>query len=121
MFISTTRINDGSNIIFNVNDTPNVSIISAVAASMCIPFLSKPIIIDGYYYIDGFLTDNFPHEVFKGVHKDNILGVAVNIDSDYEITKIDKWYQSKFEKIVDIHGKIETYGKLDKLPITILK
>lgn len=90
LFISTTRINDGKNVIFNVNDTPNVSVISAVAASMCIPFLSKPIFIDGYYYIDGFLTDNYPHEVFKGVHKDNILGVAVNVNSDYEIKKIEK-------------------------------
>lgn len=90
LFISTTRINDGTNFIFNVNDTPNVSILEATAASMCIPFLSKPIYIDGYYYIDGFLTNNFPCEVFKYVHKDNILGVAVNVESDYEIKKIEK-------------------------------
>ena len=58
---------------FNINSTPNISIIDAVAASMCVPFISKPIIIDGLYYIDGCLTDNFPIDVFNDINKDQIL------------------------------------------------
>jgi len=38
LYVSATRINDGLNIIFNVNDTPNVSVLDAVAASMCVPY-----------------------------------------------------------------------------------
>ena len=88
LYVSATRINDGSNVIFNVNDTPNVSVIEAVAASMCVPFLSKPINIDGYYYIDGYLTNNFPLDCFSNVNKDNILGVAVYVDKDYMMPSI---------------------------------
>ncbi len=88
LYVSATRINDGSNVIFNVNDTPNVSVIEAVAASMCVPFLSKPINIDGYYYIDGYLTNNFPLDCFSNINKDNILGVAVNVDKDYMMPSI---------------------------------
>jgi len=90
LFVSATRVNDGSNVIFNVNDTPDISIIDAVAASMCVPFLSKPILIDGYYYIDGYLTNNFPIDCFEDVNKDNILGVALNVKSDYNTPFIEK-------------------------------
>lgn len=90
LYVSATCINTGLNIIFNVNDTPNISIINAVAASMCVPFLSKPIYIDGYYYIDGYLTNNFPLDCFENINKDNILGVAVNVEKDYNMPIIEK-------------------------------
>ena len=48
IYVSTTRINDGKNIIFNVNDYPNVSVLDAIAASMSIPTITKPIKIDKY-------------------------------------------------------------------------
>ena len=86
--VSATRINDGKNIIFNVDNTPNISVLDAVAASMCIPLLSKPIYIDGNYYIDGYLTNNFPIDCFEHVNKDNILGVAVNVENDYKMPEI---------------------------------
>jgi len=90
LFVSATRVNDGNNVIFNINDTPDISIIDAVAASMCVPLLSKPILIDGYYYIDGYLTNNFPIDCFDNINKDNILGVAVNINNDYSMPFIEK-------------------------------
>jgi len=96
LFVSATRVNDGTNVIFNVNDTPEISIIEAVAASMCVPMLSKPILIDGHYYIDGYLTNNFPIECFDNINKDNILGVAVNIDKDYMMPIIDKHQEISF-------------------------
>jgi len=83
LFVSTTNINNGSNVIFNVNDTPNISVFEAVAASMCVPVLSKPVIIDGFYYVDGYLTNNFPYEVFSHIDKNNILGVVIKVDNDY--------------------------------------
>jgi predicted acylesterase/phospholipase RssA len=83
LFVSTTNINNGTNVMFNVNDTPNISVFEAVAASMCVPVLSKPVIIDGFYYVDGYLTNNFPYEVFDNIDKNNILGVVVKVDNDY--------------------------------------
>jgi len=90
IYISTTRVDNGTNVIFNVNDTPNVSVLSAVAASMCIPLISQPIIIDGYYYVDGYLTNNFPYEVFNNINKKNILIVAGNVNKCYEMKELEK-------------------------------
>ena len=90
IYVSTTRVNDGFNKIFNVNDTPDVSVFDAVSASMCLPIIAKPVMIDGIYYIDGFLSNNFPCEVFSNINKDNILGVAVYLDEENYINKTDK-------------------------------
>lgn len=90
IYVSTTRVDNGMNVIFNVNDTPNISVLSAIAASMCIPMLSQPIIIDGYYYVDGFLTNNLPVEVFSNVNKNNILVVGGDVSNSYKMKQIEK-------------------------------
>ena len=54
LYVSCTKVIDGSNVIFNIDNYPNVSVFDAVSASMCIPIISRPIMIDSYYYIDGF-------------------------------------------------------------------
>lgn len=84
LFVSSTNINKNVNKIFCIDDTPNVSIFDAVASSMAIPFLAYPIEIDGEYYIDGGLTDNFPIKIFKNIPKENILGVAIKIPDDFK-------------------------------------
>ena len=86
VFVSVTKINTGKNFIFNVNDTPNVSVLDAVAASMCIPLLSQPVKIDDNYYVDGCLTNNLPYEIFNNINQDDILNVAIYIKKDYEVT-----------------------------------
>ena len=90
LFVSSTNINKNINVIFNINDTPNVSIFDAVASSMSIPFLAYPIEIDGEYYIDGGLTDNFPIKIFKNIPINNILGVAIKIPEDFKINQYEK-------------------------------
>jgi predicted acylesterase/phospholipase RssA len=90
VFVSVTKINTGKNFIFNVNDTPNASVLDAVAASMCIPLLSQPIKIDDNYYVDGCLTNNLPYEIFNNINQDDILNVAIYIKKDYEVTDIIK-------------------------------
>lgn len=78
LYISVTEVNTISNVIFNVNDYPNVSVFDAIGASMCLPIISKPIIINNKYYIDGYLTNNFPIEVFNHINSEFILGIGVN-------------------------------------------
>ncbi len=89
LYVSTTCVNDGSNVIFNVNDTPHISVIEAIAASMCIPIISKPIKIGDKYYVDGCLTNNFPIEPFSNINKENILGVGVYDALDEKFNKED--------------------------------
>ena len=88
IYVSTTRINDGKNIIFNVNDYPNVSVLDAIAASMCIPTITKPIKIDKYIYVDGCISNNLPYNVFNEVNQDNILNIAVHVKTDYQISNL---------------------------------
>ena len=78
LYVSTTEVNTGTNVIFNVDNYPNVSVLDAVCASMALPILSVPVIINNRYYIDGYLTNNFPIEVFNHINDDFVMGVGVN-------------------------------------------
>ena len=88
VYVSTTKINDGCNFFFNVNDTPNISVLDAVAASMCIPLISKPVKIDDNYYVDGCITNNLPFDIFDNINHDDILCIAVYIEDDYTVTEL---------------------------------
>jgi predicted acylesterase/phospholipase RssA len=85
LYVSATNLNKCENIIFSTDNTPNVSIFDATAASMSIPYFSKPVIIDGEYYLDGLFTNNFPINIFKNIQKHNILGIVIKISSEYNI------------------------------------
>jgi len=82
--VSTTNVNNYKNQIFNLTNTPNVSVFDAVSASMTLPFLSQPVLIDGYYYIDGGITNNFPIELYNDIPKENVLGVITIIEDHIE-------------------------------------
>jgi len=121
IYVSTTRVNDGFNKIFNVNDTPDVSVFDAVSASMCLPIIAKPVMIDGIYYIDGFLSNNFPCEVFSNINKDNILGVAVYLDEENYINKTDKndidmsFFEYYFNLLFILYKNTDKYTHLNKI------
>lgn len=74
LYVSCTCLNTSSNKIFSIENTPNVSVLESVLASMSIPFFIHPVCIDGEYYIDGIMSkspqvDNF----FLDVNEYNIL------------------------------------------------
>ena len=117
-YVSSTNVNLSTNTIFSITSTPNVSIFDAVASSMSLPLISKPVYIDGYYYVDGGLTNNFPLYIFDNIPKEYILGVAINytccnnytddIPKDTkDISFID--YMSRIFKILIYNSLKETY------------
>lgn len=79
-YISTTNIYTCKNKMFCLEDTPNVCVFKACAASMSIPLLFKPTKIGDDYYYDGGLTNNLPINIFKDVPYDNILGLLIHKD-----------------------------------------
>lgn len=122
LYVSSTNINTCKNTIFNINDTPNISVFDAVSSSMSLPLISQPVYIDGYYYIDGALTNNFPISYFKDVHRDNILGVVIVILNDFKINNIPKDtkdisltdYFTRIMKLLIRNASITTYiGKIE--------
>ena len=79
-YISTTNIYTCKNKMFCLEDTPNVCVFKACAASMSIPLLFKPTKIGDDYYYDGGLTNNLPINIFKDVPYDNILCLLIHKD-----------------------------------------
>jgi len=62
---------------FSVNNSPNIRVIDAVKASMSIPFMFEPVVIDGKRYVDGGLTANTPLRAFgkRALQPDSTLVV----------------------------------------------
>jgi NTE family protein len=50
---------------YSLDDTPNLSVAKAVAASISIPFFFKPTIVNGRPMVDGGLMSNFPAWLFE--------------------------------------------------------
>lgn len=68
IYISCSCISDSKNKIFSAEDTPDVSVLDAVRASISIPFLFKPIVIDDKQYVDGVISDPLtPENIFSNV------------------------------------------------------
>jgi predicted acylesterase/phospholipase RssA len=90
LYVCAINLNKNEEVIFSVDNTPNISVFDAVRASITLPLYIKPLKIEGEYYIDGGIKNNFPINVFSNVPKDNILGIMIRIDNEYEPTIIAK-------------------------------
>jgi NTE family protein len=92
LFMSVTNIYTCKNEIFSIDTTPDISVFKACSASIAIPLLYQPVKINGYYYLDGGLTNNLPIDIFKDVPRENILAVAIqnNKDLDKDDVPIEK-------------------------------
>ena len=77
LYISTTCLNTCQGKTFSIEDTPDAKVFQVCRASMSIPFLYKPVEINGEYYVDGGMSNNFPISVFKNVPDENKLGLAL--------------------------------------------
>lgn len=70
--VSVTNLNIGN---YEVKSTGKL--INVIAASCAIPLLFKPVKIDGNFYVDGGVLNNFPIEPLLET-TDKIIGVSVN-------------------------------------------
>lgn len=60
LIICGTRVNTHDAFYFSSKSTPDMKILEAVRISISIPFLFSSVQYNGDYYVDGFLTDNYP-------------------------------------------------------------
>lgn len=76
---------------FSVEATPRVKILDAVYASMAIPILFKPIVIEEKLYLDGSILINYPMEKCVERNEDltTILGIRHEMATKMTITKTD--------------------------------
>jgi NTE family protein len=81
LHVVATDITWGKSVIFNYENYPNIKIADAVRASMAFPFFFTPIKIDGSYYVDGGLLNNFPVKIFKDIE----CTIGFNLCDDQEV------------------------------------
>jgi len=103
LYVSITNLNTGKNEIISSG-----TLFEYIIASATIPVLFKPKIINGQFYVDGGVTNNFPARVLQG-KADKIIGIHVNyiepVDSFSSIIDIaDRIYQVSIYNTV--HHKI---------------
>ena len=68
---------------------PDLPVMKALRMTSCIPFIFKPIIYKGDYYVDGGLCGNYPIEYNKKIKSKNYLGVQIkSIDENKKIDNI---------------------------------
>lgn len=95
LYFSTTNINRCENRIFSIEETPDISVFTACEASMSIPLIFTPILIDGEYYYDGAFSNNFPIKIFSNISKENIIAMILYKERDEYVptnTKINIFY-----------------------------
>lgn len=66
LVITATKKSNSELMLFNAENTPDVEIAKAAHASSSIPFVFKPVEIDGVKYVDGGCYDNIPLKYFDG-------------------------------------------------------
>tara|TARA_Y100000389_G_C17326232_1_gene445710 strand:+ start:20 stop:871 length:852 start_codon:yes stop_codon:yes gene_type:complete len=94
---------------FNIDNTPNMSIIQAVLITSCIPFIFKPIEYNDCLYVDGGIYNNFAIDQYKK-NKNETLGI--NIKSNI-IIKNDNFINYCNNIIYSIIDKL-TYDNIKK-------
>ena len=85
LHVSALCVNDGEVVLFNVDNTPHVSVIDAVCASISVPIVSTPVSINKKLYCDPAIIENTLVEYFHDVPKNQILSV-INKRSDTKLS-----------------------------------
>lgn len=72
-YVSCTNLNIGKNVIFSEWDLQKI-----INASIALPLISNPVVINWQAYIDGGITDNLPAEILKQNFDFPMIGIDVN-------------------------------------------
>ena len=113
--IVTTNISKGTEIVFNKDNTPNYDVIDCIIASCSIPGLYPPFELENNHYIDGFLVNNYPIDIFKD-DLENTIAVSVTNKKYYKELTLENYIYNLFT-ILTISKERENenlYSKLKK-------
>jgi predicted acylesterase/phospholipase RssA len=133
LIICATNMHKRSSKYFSVDSTPDVCIYDALQASMTLPFLMKPVIINDEMYIDGGVCDDIPFQGFKQIRMNSLLVIGTGgiIDKETLPNNIMNYISIIFEILLNnnkpsnetITKKTNVYHHLllDKIPIPFLK
>lgn len=81
--IICTDLYNGTEKLFNINNTPDIDVIDTIIASSTIPIFSRSVKINDNYYIDGSLKNLFPINIFEN-ELDKTIGVFISYSDNYK-------------------------------------
>jgi len=84
LHVTALCTNTGEIELFNVDRTPHVNIIEATIASISIPIVSMPVMINNKYYSDPALLNNTILDFFKHIPKNQILSVINKLEVKFD-------------------------------------
>ncbi|NLK56062.1 MAG: patatin-like phospholipase family protein [Bacteroidales bacterium] len=122
LIVSTSNITNGKVVYFKSG-----LLIDKVLASISIPIVFNPTVIDGEYYVDGGLLDNFPVEQIRndceyviGLHlhpfkkQDKIKTIRQNIERTFHIIyQSHGWEKAKYCNLYIEPEKLSDYSAFD--------
>lgn len=75
LYVNAVNINIGDTVFFSTDKTPDISVLQALRASMSVPFMFEPVLINGEYYMDSVVSD---YSMYKDVDHANILNIQIH-------------------------------------------
>lgn len=112
MFVTATNVLTGSSKVFSKGQ-----LIKPIIGSASFPGLFTPTEINGSYYIDGGVLNNFPVEPLKK-HCDNIIGVFINSLSKISIKDLTHSY-TVVDRALKIRAASESIMKFPECDLVI--
>lgn len=81
IYISCSCISNTDNEIFSAEQTPNISVIDILKASISFPFVFKPVVINDKIYVDGIITRSLNlNNIFETI--DENCKLFINLSSE---------------------------------------
>lgn len=81
LHVTASNLTTGTSTIFNYKTHPDIKVSDAVRASMAYPLFFTPLKLNGCYYVDGGLLNNFPIKLFS----DQECTIGFNLVDDDEL------------------------------------
>lgn len=75
LVITGTCLNKNELVYFNHTNYPDMSVMTALQISSCIPFLFKPVSFNGFLWIDGACIENYPTNYINIEEADTFIGI----------------------------------------------
>lgn len=80
LVVCVTNLTDEREEYFNVDTSPEMSVVTAIRMSCSIPFMFAPVKYKNKLYVDGALYSNFPMTYFADHSLGDILGICLGND-----------------------------------------
>lgn len=119
LIICVSNLNKQCSEYFNVDTTPNLSIIKAIHASCSIPLLYSPVIIHDMYYVDGGLYNNFPINYFKNKVLKDIIGINIKLQNQGDPTNFMGYVELMLNSLINKANNIDLIDDNEKNIVTI--